>query len=156
SPALRRVLALAEAAASSDASVLLTGESGTGKEVLAQAIHNAGPRAQGPFVAVNCAAIPRDLLESELFGYESGAFTGARKGGRPGKFELAEGGTILLDEIGDMPLDMQVKLLRVLQERTTTRLAGSREIPLSCRIIATTNRDLAIEVQRGLFRQDLY
>ncbi len=156
SPALRRVLVLAEAAASSDASVLLTGESGTGKEVLAQAIHNAGPRAQGPFVAVNCAAIPRDLLESELFGYETGAFTGARKGGRPGKFELAEGGTILLDEIGDMPLDMQVKLLRVLQERTTMRLAGSREIPLSCRIIATTNRDLSMEVQRGLFRQDLY
>jgi transcriptional regulator with PAS, ATPase and Fis domain len=156
SPALRRVLALAEAAASSDASVLLTGESGTGKEVLAQAIHNAGPRANGPFVAVNCAAIPRDLLESELFGYESGAFTGARKGGRPGKFELAENGTILLDEIGDMPLDMQVKLLRVLQERTTARLGGSREIPLSCRIIATTNRDLAAEVQRGLFRQDLY
>jgi len=156
SPALRRVLALAEAAAGSDASVLLTGESGTGKEVLAQAIHNAGPRAQGPFVAVNCAAIPRDLLESELFGYESGAFTGARKGGRPGKFELAEDGTILLDEIGDMPLDMQVKLLRVLQERVTTRLGGSREIPLNCRIIATTNRDLATEVQRGLFRQDLY
>jgi transcriptional regulator with PAS, ATPase and Fis domain/tetratricopeptide (TPR) repeat protein len=156
SPALRRVLALAEAAASSDASVLLTGESGTGKEVLAQAIHNAGPRAAGPFVAVNCAAIPRDLLESELFGYESGAFTGARKGGRPGKFELADNGTILLDEIGDMPLDMQVKLLRVLQERVTTRLGGAREIPLSCRIIATTNRDLAAEVQRGLFRQDLY
>ncbi len=156
SPALKRQIVLAEAAARSDSSVLITGESGTGKEVLAQAIHNGGRRAAGSFVAINCAAIPRDLLESELFGYESGAFTGARKGGRPGKFELAEGGTILLDEIGDMPLEMQAKLLRVLQERTTQRLGGSREIPLNCRVIATTNRDLAAEVSRGLFRQDLF
>ncbi len=156
SPALKRQLVLAEAAARSDSSVLITGESGTGKEVLAQAIHNGGRRAAGSFVAINCAAIPRDLLESELFGYDSGAFTGARKGGRPGKFELAEGGTILLDEIGDMPLEMQAKLLRVLQERTTQRLGGSREIPLNCRVIATTNRDLAAEVSRGLFRQDLF
>jgi transcriptional regulator with PAS, ATPase and Fis domain len=156
SPALRHVLGLAEAAAQSDAVVLITGESGTGKEVLAQAIHNASARAGGPFVAVNCAAIPRDLLESELFGYEAGAFTGARKGGRPGKFEIAEGGTLLLDEIGDMPLDMQAKLLRVLQEKTVSRLAGARELPLSCRIVATTNRDLDDEAQRGLFRRDLY
>jgi transcriptional regulator with PAS, ATPase and Fis domain/tetratricopeptide (TPR) repeat protein len=156
SPALRRCLALAEAAAGADASVLVTGESGTGKELVAQAIHNAGPRAGGPFVAVNCAAIPRDLLESELFGYDAGAFTGARRGGRPGKFELAEGGTILLDEIGELPLDMQAKLLRALQERTTTRLGGSRETALTCRIIATTNRDLAGEVRRGRFRQDLF
>jgi sigma-54 dependent transcriptional regulator, acetoin dehydrogenase operon transcriptional activator AcoR len=156
SMSIRRVLTLAEAAARSDASVLITGESGTGKEVLAQAIHNAGGRSGGPFVAVNCAAIPRDLLESELFGYDAGAFTGARKGGRPGKFELAEGGTILLDEIGDMPLEMQAKLLRVLQERTTMRLGGSRETAISCRIIATTNRDLGAEARRGMFRQDLY
>jgi sigma-54 dependent transcriptional regulator, acetoin dehydrogenase operon transcriptional activator AcoR len=156
SSALRRTLALAEAAARSEASVLITGESGTGKEVLAQAIHNAGGASAGPFVGVNCAAIPRDLLESELFGYDAGAFTGARKGGRPGKFELAEGGTILLDEIGDMPLEMQAKLLRVLQERITMRLGSSRETPISCRIIATTNRDLATEARRGLFRQDLY
>jgi sigma-54 dependent transcriptional regulator, acetoin dehydrogenase operon transcriptional activator AcoR len=156
SPALKRQLMLAEAAARSDSNVLITGESGTGKEVLAQAIHNAGQRAGGPFVGVNCAAIPRDLLESELFGYESGAFTGARKGGRPGKFELAEGGTILLDEIGDMPLEMQAKLLRVLQERTAQRLGGSKEIPLNCRLIATTNRDLASDIARGMFRQDLF
>ncbi len=156
SPALRHVLSLAEAAAQSDAAVLISGESGTGKEVLAQAIHNASSRDGGPFVAVNCAAIPRDLLESELFGYEAGAFTGARKGGRPGKFEIAEGGMLLLDEIGDMPIDMQVKLLRVLQEKTVSRLGGVRELPLSCRIVATTNRDLDDEAQRGLFRRDLY
>jgi transcriptional regulator with PAS, ATPase and Fis domain len=156
SPVLKRRIALAEAAARSDSNVLITGESGTGKEVLAQAVHNASARAGGPFVAINCAAIPRDLLESELFGYESGAFTGARKGGRPGKFELAEGGTILLDEIGDMPLEMQAKLLRVLQERSAVRLGGTREITLNCRVIATTNRDLATEVARGLFRQDLF
>jgi transcriptional regulator with PAS, ATPase and Fis domain len=107
-------------------------------------------------VAINCAAIPRELLESELFGYESGAFTGARKGGRPGKFELAEGGTILLDEIGDMPLEMQAKMLRVLQERIAQRLGGNREIPLDCRVMATTNRDLSAEAARGLFRQDLF
>ncbi len=156
SPALRHIIGLAEAAAQSDAAVLISGESGTGKEVLAQAIHNASARSGGPFVAVNCAAIPRDLLESELFGYEAGAFTGARKGGRPGKFEIAEGGMLLLDEIGDMPLDMQVKLLRVLQEKTVSRLGGVRELPLSCRIVATTNRDLDDEAQRGLFRRDLY
>jgi transcriptional regulator with PAS, ATPase and Fis domain len=156
SPALRHVLGLAEAAAQSDAAVLISGESGTGKEVLAQAIHNASSRVSGPFVAVNCAAIPRDLLESELFGYEAGAFTGARKGGRPGKFEIAEGGTLLLDEIGDMPLDMQVKLLRVLQEKTVSRLGGARELTVSCRIVTTTNRDLDDEAQRGLFRRDLY
>jgi transcriptional regulator with PAS, ATPase and Fis domain len=153
---LRRRLQLAEAAARSDSSVLITGESGTGKEVLAQAIHNAGPRASGPFVGINCAAIPRELLESELFGYEAGAFTGAKKGGHPGKFELADGGTILLDEIGDMPLEMQAKLLRVLQEKRAQRLGGTRELPLNCRVIATTNRDLAEEAERGRFRHDLF
>jgi transcriptional regulator with PAS, ATPase and Fis domain/tetratricopeptide (TPR) repeat protein len=156
SGALRRRLQLAEAAARSDSNVLVTGESGTGKELLAQAIHNAGPRASGPFVGINCAAIPRELLESELFGYEAGAFTGAKRGGHPGKFELAEGGTILLDEIGDMPLEMQAKLLRVLQEKRVQRLGGTKEIPLDTRVIATTNRDLTEDVERGRFRQDLF
>jgi transcriptional regulator with PAS, ATPase and Fis domain/tetratricopeptide (TPR) repeat protein len=156
SPLLRRRLQLAEAAARSDSNVLVTGESGTGKELLAQAIHNAGPRSGGPFVGINCAAIPRELLESELFGYEAGAFTGAKRGGHPGKFELAEGGTILLDEIGDMPLEMQAKLLRVLQEKRVQRLGGTKEIPLDTRVIATTNRDLGEDAARGRFRQDLF
>jgi sigma-54 dependent transcriptional regulator, acetoin dehydrogenase operon transcriptional activator AcoR len=154
-PALRRRLQLAEAAARSDSSVLITGESGTGKEVLAQAIHNASVRAAGPFVGINCSAIPRELIESELFGYEGGAFTGAKKGGHPGKFELAEGGTILLDEIGDMPIEMQAKLLRVLQERRVHRIGGTREVTLDARVIATTNRDLDEAVGRGQFRSDL-
>jgi transcriptional regulator with PAS, ATPase and Fis domain len=154
-PSLRRRLQLAEAAARSDSSVLITGESGTGKEVLAQAIHNASARATGPFVGINCSAIPRELLESELFGYEGGAFTGARKGGQPGKFELAEGGTILLDEIGDMPIEMQAKLLRVLQERRVHRIGGTREVTLDARVIATTNRELDESVARGHFRSDL-
>src|SRR4029077_4116944 len=132
-------------------SVLVTGESGTGKEVLAQAIHNASARAGGPFVGINCSAIPRELLESELFGYEGGSFTGARKGGQPGKFELAEGGTILLDEIGDMPIEMQSKLLRVLQERRVRRIGGNRELVLDARVIATTNIDLEERVERGQF-----
>jgi len=153
---LRRQIHLAEAAARSDSSVLITGESGTGKELFAQSIHNASARAQGPFVAINCAAIPRELLESELFGYEAGAFTGAKRSGHPGKFELAEGGTILLDEIGDMPLEMQAKLLRVLQERRVQRIGGTREIRLDARVIATTNRDLTNDVARGRFRQDLF
>jgi transcriptional regulator with PAS, ATPase and Fis domain/tetratricopeptide (TPR) repeat protein len=156
SQAIRKRLQLAEAAARSDSSVLVTGESGTGKEVLAQAIHNASARASGPFVGINCAAIPRELLESELFGYEGGAFTGAKRGGHPGKFELAEGGTILLDEIGDMPLEMQAKLLRVLQERRVQRVGGTRDIKLDARVIATTNRELTDDVQRGRFRQDLF
>jgi transcriptional regulator with PAS, ATPase and Fis domain len=153
--AMRRQIHLAEAAARSDSSILITGGSGTGKELFAQAIHNAGPRAAGPFVGINCAAIPRELLESELFGYEAGAFTGAKRGGHPGKFELAEGGTILLDEIGDMPLEMQAKLLRVLQERRVQRIGGTRDIRLDARVIATTNRDLGEDVERGRFRQDL-
>jgi transcriptional regulator with PAS, ATPase and Fis domain/tetratricopeptide (TPR) repeat protein len=153
--AMRRQIHLAEAAARSDSGILITGGSGTGKELFAQAIHNAGPRAGGPFVGINCAAIPRELLESELFGYEAGAFTGAKRGGHPGKFELAEGGTILLDEIGDMPLEMQAKLLRVLQERRVQRIGGTREVRLDARVIATTNRDLTEDVERGRFRQDL-
>ncbi len=135
---------------------MITGESGTGKELVAQAIHNGGPRAGGHYVGINCAAIPRDLLESELFGYESGAFTGARRGVHPGKFEQADGGTLLLDEIGDMPLEMQAKLLRVLQERRVQRLGSTKEIPLNVRIIASTNRDIQEDIERGLFRQDLF
>jgi transcriptional regulator with PAS, ATPase and Fis domain len=155
SPALQAAIAMAKRASSIDATVLITGESGTGKEVIAQAIHSSGPRGGSPFVGVNVAAVPRDLLEAELFGYEKGAFTGARAEGNPGKFELAEDGTILLDEIGDMPLDMQAKLLRVLQERVITRLGGRKEIPVPARVIATTHRDLEQLVDEGTFRMDL-
>jgi PAS domain S-box-containing protein len=147
---------LAKIAAQSSSPVLLQGESGTGKELFAQAIHNASNRREGPFVALNCAALPRELIESELFGYEEGAFTGASRGGRPGKFELASGGTIFLDEIGDMPLDMQAKLLRVLQEHRVVRLGGTYYIDCDVRVIAATNKDLAYEVEQGNFRRDLY
>ncbi|NHM25790.1 sigma-54-dependent Fis family transcriptional regulator [Desulfofundulus sp. TPOSR] len=155
-PKFRESLRLARAAASSDSTVLLLGESGTGKDILAQAIHNASQRAKGPFVAINCGAIPRDLIGSELFGYTEGAFTGARKGGSPGKFELADGGTIFLDEIGDMPLELQTTLLRVLEQKAITRIGGSTVLPVNVRVIAATNRDLAAEVERGNFRRDLY
>jgi transcriptional regulator with PAS, ATPase and Fis domain len=156
SSSLHAAVAMARRAATIDANVLINGESGTGKEVIAQAIHSAGPRASEPFIGVNCAAVPRDLLEAELFGYEKGAFTGARSEGNPGKFELAAGGTILLDEIGDMPLDMQAKLLRVLQERVVTRLGGRSEVHVHARVIATTHRDLAQLVDEGKFRMDLF
>ena len=156
SPVFIKQLRLAENAAQSDSNVLITGESGTGKEVIAQAIHNASKRASGPFVGINCAAIPRDLLESELFGYTEGAFTGAKKGGQPGKFELAEGGTILLDEIGDMPIEMQVKLLRVLQERRFERVGDVNTYILDARIIATTNQEIEEIINQGRFRNDLY
>ncbi|MBU1382933.1 sigma 54-interacting transcriptional regulator [Myxococcota bacterium] len=146
---------MARMASRVDSDVLITGESGTGKEVFAQSIHNASSNSSGPFVGINCAAIPGELLESELFGYEEGAFTGARKGGQVGKFELAESGTILLDEIGDMPMEMQVKLLRVLQERTFRRVGGSLEYVFNCRVISTTNRNLDDMVNKNLFRQDL-
>ncbi len=136
--------------------LLITGESGTGKELFAQAIHNASNREYCPFVRINCAALPESLLESELFGYEEGAFSGARKGGKPGKFELAKGGTIFLDEIGDMPLNMQTKLLTVLQERVIERVGGTRPIPINVRVIAATNRDLEELVKQQLFREDLY
>lgn len=139
-----------------DTTTLIQGESGTGKEIVAQAIHNYGHRSGGPFVAVNCAALPKDLIQSELFGYEEGTFTGAKKGGKAGKFELARGGTIFLDEIGDMPLTVQTNLLRVLQEKYIVRVGGSRIIPLDARIIAATNKDLLREVERGRFRSDLY
>ncbi|MCA9612333.1 MAG: sigma 54-interacting transcriptional regulator [Sandaracinus sp.] len=155
-PAFRRVLADARRAAASDVPILITGESGTGKELLAQAIHHGSPRGREPFVGLNVAAIPRELLESELFGYEAGAFTGARARGHAGKFELAGRGTLLLDEIGDMPFDMQAKMLRVLQERVVQRLGGTRELPIRARIVATTHRDLEKSVDEGSFRLDLY
>ncbi len=155
SPQLAQVVEVARVAAMADAGVLITGESGTGKEVIAQAIHTGGRRAQAPFVGINCAALPRELLEAELFGYERGAFTGARSEGHPGKFEQAGEGTILLDEIGDMPLEMQAKLLRVLQERSIVRIGGSREIPVRARVIATTHRNLEQAVARQTFRLDL-
>ncbi len=143
-------------AASSESNVLLRGESGTGKEMFAQAIHTRSARRQGPFIAINCGAIPRELIGSELFGYVEGAFTGAHKRGRPGKFELASGGTLFLDEIGDMPLDQQVSLLRVLQDKSITRIGGDKNMLIDVRIICATNKDLHLEITRGNFRQDLY
>jgi transcriptional regulator with PAS, ATPase and Fis domain len=142
--------------ASSPSSVLITGESGTGKELFAQAIHSHSDRADFPFVKINCAAIPESLLESELFGYVDGAFTGARKGGKMGKFELADNGTIFLDEIGDMSLPMQAKLLRVLQEREIERVGDTKTIPINVRVISATNRELKSMVNEGLFRLDLF
>ena len=153
---LQEAVRMASLAAASFSNVLLQGESGTGKELFAQAIHHHSARSDGPFVAVNCGAIPRELISSELFGYEEGAFTGARRGGRPGKFELAAGGTLFLDEIADMPLEQQVALLRVLQEKRLVRIGGERIIPADARVICATNKNLQKEVERGIFRQDLY
>ncbi|MFZ6046328.1 sigma-54-dependent response regulator transcription factor FleR [Pseudomonas sp. CR3202] len=154
-PASRQLLELAARVARSDSTVLISGESGTGKEVLAQYIHQQSNRAAGPFIAINCAAIPDNMLEATLFGHEKGAFTGAIASA-PGKFELADGGTILLDEISEMPLGLQAKLLRVLQEREVERVGARRPISLDIRVLATTNRDLAGEVAAGRFREDLY
>ena len=150
---VKRQAILASAGVSS---VLLLGETGTGKELFAQAIHNQSVRQNNPFVAINCGAIPRELMESELFGYIGGAFTGARKGGRPGKLELASGGTVFLDEIGDMPLDMQVKLLRVLQTGEVNRIGQHKPIAIDLRIIAATHRNLKRAVEKGNFREDLF
>jgi DNA-binding NtrC family response regulator len=154
-PALLRALQRARAAASTGADVLIEAESGTGKELLARFVHESSDRSGKPFVAVNCAAVPEALLESELFGHGKGAFTGA-VGSRPGKFELADGGTILLDEIGEMPLNLQPKLLRVLQEREFERLGEGSSVRVDIRVIATTNVSLSAMVERGLFRADLY
>jgi transcriptional regulator with PAS, ATPase and Fis domain len=155
SPAMQYARQLALSAARVDSTVLLLGESGTGKELFAHAIHMASKRAQGPFVPVDCSAISRDLLEAELFGYAPGAFTGASKDGKPGKFELAEGGTVFLDEIGEMPMEMQAKLLRVLQERRIVRVGGSTPIDIDFRLVAATNRHLEDMVQEKTFRHDL-
>lgn len=146
----------AQNAALNDSTVLVTGESGTGKELFSQAIHNAGPRRSHPFVRINCAAIPKDLLESELFGYEEGAFTGAKTKGKPGKFELANHGTIFLDEIGDLPLDMQPKLLRVLEEKEFERIGGTKIIRSDFRVICATNQNLEELMENQKFRKDLF
>ncbi|MEA4924740.1 MAG: sigma 54-interacting transcriptional regulator [Syntrophomonadaceae bacterium] len=151
-----QIRSLAEQMSHTGSTLLITGESGTGKELFAHAIHNASSRSALPFVRINCAALPEHLLESELFGYEEGAFTGATKGGKPGKFELAMGGTILLDEIGDMPFAMQTKMLSVLQERMVERVGATKPIYINVRVIAATNRDLEQMVEEGKFRQDLY
>jgi len=151
----RRLADLARRVAASDCTVLIAGESGTGKEVLARFIHRHSPRANNAFVAVNCAAIPENMLEAILFGYERGAFTGAHAS-HPGKFEQAQGGTLLLDEVTEMPLGLQAKLLRVLQEREVERLGGRMPITLNVRVLATTNRNLRAEVAAGRFREDLY
>jgi len=140
----------------SPSTVLIQGESGTGKELIAQSIHNNSNRKNKSFIAINCGAIPKNLIESELFGYEDGSFTGAKRGGRAGKFELANGGTLFLDEIGEMPLDMQVNLLRVLQENCITRIGGNKYIKIDVRIIAATNKNLKEEIKKGTFREDLY
>ncbi|WP_070886731.1 sigma-54-dependent transcriptional regulator [Pseudomonas argentinensis] len=154
-PASLQLLELAARVARSDSTVLITGESGTGKEVLARYLHQQSQRATGPFIAINCAAIPDNMLEATLFGHEKGAFTGA-VASAPGKFELAEGGTILLDEISEMPLALQAKLLRVLQEREVERVGARKPISLDIRVLATSNRDLAAEVAAGRFREDLF
>lgn len=140
----------------SKSTILIMGESGTGKEVFAQSIHNYSKRRDEPFIAVNCGAIPRNLIESELFGYEEGAFTGARRGGYAGKFEIADGGTVFLDEIGEMPNDMQIKLLRVIEEGVVTRIGSSKQIYVNVRIIAATNKNLSDETMKGNFRKDLF
>ncbi len=152
---MRRIYQLVEKVAPTDSTVLITGETGTGKELIAQAIHEASPRAKGPFIKINCAAIPETLMESELFGYEKGAFTGAATS-KPGRFELADGGTLFLDEIGEMSTEMQVKLLRVLQDGTFERVGGLRTLKVNVRLVTATNRDLEKEVKEGGFREDLF
>lgn len=151
-----KVKGIAMRAAKTGSNVLIIGESGTGKELLAHAIHNASPRRKGPFVKINCAAIPEELIESELFGYEEGAFTGAKKNGKKGKFELANQGTILLDEIGDMPLSSQGKLLRVIQEREIEKLGGNVVKEIDVRVISSTNKNLKKAIEERKFREDLY
>lgn len=155
-PMLREAVRQAKRAAQSNSTVLLRGETGTGKEIFAQSIHNQSPRASGPFIAINCAAIPRELINTELFGYEGGSFTGADRQGRPGKFEQATGGTLFLDEIGDMPLDLQTSLLRAIETHTITRIGGQRAITVDVRIVTATHKDLQEEARKGLFRSDLY
>jgi transcriptional regulator with GAF, ATPase, and Fis domain len=155
SAALQRVLSLVSKVAPTDASVLITGETGTGKELVARAIHRRSQRSSKPFVSVNCAAIPRDLIASELFGHEKGSFTGAVQR-RVGRFELADGGTIFLDEVGELPKETQIALLRVLQEHEFERVGGTRSIQTNVRIVAATNRDLRAAIAAGTFRSDLF
>ncbi|PWK15954.1 sigma 54-interacting transcriptional regulator [Tumebacillus permanentifrigoris] len=153
---MRRCIQTARMVAKTDSTVLLLGESGTGKELFARAIHNASSRMQYTFVAINCAALPEHLLESELFGYEEGAFTGTKKGGKPGLYEAADKGTLFLDEIAELPLPLQAKLLRTIQAGTFRRVGGTREQQVNVRVIAATNRDLQQMVRKGQFREDLY
>ena len=155
SPTMRRLRRFLDRIVDSDASVLVTGESGTGKEVVARVLHDRGPRKEGPFVAINCAAMPEALLESELFGHARGAFTDARSA-RTGLFVQADGGTLLLDEVGELPMSLQPKLLRALQERRVRPVGGEAEVPFDVRLIATTNRDLETAIEEGRFREDLY
>ena len=155
SPAMQQVMQLLRRVCVSEVTVLIHGESGTGKELIAQALHHGSPRRDEPFVSINCAAIPENLLESELFGHEKGAFTGAIAQ-KPGRFELADKGTIFLDEIGDMPQPLQAKMLRVLQERVVERVGGTRPVPVDVRVVAATNRNLQMEVAEGRFREDLF
>ena len=155
SPAIKRVFDLIERLADSDITVLITGESGTGKELVARAIHNTGPRSEAPFVTINSAAVPAQLLESELFGHLRGSFTGADRD-KPGLFVEAEGGTLMLDEIGDMPLEMQPKLLRVLEDHKVRPVGATKEIPVNVRVLAATNQDLQLAAEEGRFRQDLF
>lgn len=155
-PNMLKLIEQAKNVAKEECSTLILGESGTGKELFAQAIHNASPRSGGPFVAINCAALPKDLVESELFGYEGGTFTGAKKEGMIGKFELANGGTIFLDEIGEMPLEAQGKLLRVLESRKISRIGGNTDRAIDVRIIAASNRNLKEEIEKNTFRLDLF
>ncbi|HVR60761.1 MAG TPA: sigma-54 dependent transcriptional regulator, partial [Polyangia bacterium] len=155
SQAIKHVYAVVEKVANTPSTVLITGESGTGKELIARALHDNSSRHNGPFIKINCAAIPKTLMESELFGYEKGAFTGA-VGAKPGRFELAHGGTLFLDEIGEIPVEMQVKLLRVLQESEFERVGGIKTIKVDVRLITATNRDLMQEIASGSFREDLF
>src|SRR5262249_1289380 len=155
SSAIKQIYGVVEKVANTPSTVLITGESGTGKELIARALHENSSRHGGPFIKINCAAIPKTLMESELFGYEKGAFTGA-VGAKPGRFELAHGGTLFLDEIGEIPIDMQVKLLRVLQESEFERVGGIKTIKVDVRLVAATNRDLLAELATGGFREDLY
>ena len=154
-PAIRQIYGVVEKVASTPSTVLITGESGTGKELIARALHENSARHSGPFIKINCAAIPKTLMESELFGYEKGAFTGA-VGAKPGRFELAHGGTLFLDEIGEIPVEMQVKLLRVLQESEFERVGGIKTIKVDVRLVTATNRDLVQDISSGSFREDLY
>jgi transcriptional regulator with PAS, ATPase and Fis domain len=156
SPQIMQLKEKAIRVARGDSNILITGESGTGKDLFARAIHSGSWRSKKPFIALNCSAMPESLIESELFGYEDSAFTGAARGGRPGKFQLAHGGTIFMDEVGDMPLHLQPKLLRVLQDRTVERIGGHKSYAVDVRVIAATNKDLERMVERGEFREDLY
>jgi transcriptional regulator with PAS, ATPase and Fis domain len=156
SRALKEAIELSKKFANSNKNILITGESGTGKELFAQAIHNHGSRRKGPFVAINCASYPNDLFDSELFGYEEGAFTGSKKGGKMGKFELANGGTLFLDEIGEMPIHLQAKLLRVIETKTISRIGSNKKVMTDVSIIAATNRNLEEMVEKNYFRGDLY